>query len=141
MTRIFSSLFLILLLATAAHAGGISVIANNSFSKSALSASQVKDIYLGKTEVMDGVRLSPLDRKDSEAVKGDFLKKTLGMTGDEYKSYWVKRVFKDGGAPPSVKASSDDAIKAVKENKGAIAYVPEEDLKSKEGLKVLITIK
>lgn len=140
MKKIMAGFLISLFLSTAAHAGAIAVIANNSFSKSALTASQVKDIYLGKMEIVEGTKIQPIDHKDSEAIKKDFLGKTLNFSVSDYKGYWVKKVFKDGGSPPSVKGSADDVIKAVKEDKGSIGYVWEEDAKNIAGVKILLKI-
>ena len=139
MRKIIMGFFIVLVTAAASHAGGISIIANSSFNKNSLTMPQVKDIYLGKMEVVDGVRIQPIDQKE-ETIKQDFLKKTLDMSPDDYKSYWVRRVFREGGTPPSAKGSPEDVIKAVRDGKGSIGYVRDEDIKSKEGIKVLLTI-
>jgi ABC-type phosphate transport system substrate-binding protein len=123
---------------TMAHAG-IAVIGGSSFPKDALSIGEVKEIYTGKMEIVGGTRLKPLDQKSS--VKSDFVEKAVGMSEDDYKSYWIKRVFREGGSPPAVKASSDDVISAVKEDKGAVGYVSEDEAKGKSGIRVLLVIK
>lgn len=139
MRKIIMGFFIVLVTAAASHAGGISIIANNSFSKTSLTMPQVKDIYLGKMEVIDGVRIQPIDQKE-ENTKKVFLKKALDMSAEDYKGYWIKRVFREGGLPPAAKGSPEDVIKAVKDGKGSIGYVRDEDIKSKEGIKVLLTI-
>lgn len=139
MKKIIMGVFIVLVTAAFSHARGISIIANNSFSKNSLTIPQLKDVYLGKTEVVDGVRIQPIDQKE-ETIKQDFLKKIMDMSADDYRSYWIRRVFREGGTPPSSKGSPEDVIKAVKDGKGSIGYVRDDDIKSKEGIKVLMTI-
>lgn len=139
MRKIIMGFFIVLVTAAASHAGGISIIANGSFNKASLTPLQIKDIYLGKLEIMDGVKIKPIDQKEA-TIKNDFLHKALDMSADDYKGYWVKRVFREGGVPPAAKDSPEDVIKAVKDGKGSIGYVRDEDIKSKEGIKVLLTI-
>ncbi len=143
MTRRFLAAFVLLasivLMPLAAFAEGIAIVSGSAFPKDSLSASDVKDIYLGKTSLIGGVKVKPLDLK--AGVKSDFLQKAVGMSEDDYKGYWIKRVFREGGNPPAVKASSDDVVSAVKDEAGALGYVSESDARSKAGIKVLLVLK
>lgn len=140
--RFFASLAVlafIVLIPLTAFAEGIAVISGSSFPKDSLSASDVKDIYLGKTALISGVKVKPLDQK--AGLKSDFLQKAVGMSEDDYKGYWIKRVFREGGNPPAVKTAADDIVSAVKDEAGSIGYISESEAKSKGGIKVLLVLK
>lgn len=137
--HIIISAGLMLFIPVVTSAAEVAVISGASFPKDALTSSEVKDIYLGKAEMLDGKRLKPVDLKG--AGKKDFLEKVVGLSEDEYKSYWIKRVFREGGSPPAVKNAADDVISAVKEENGMIGYVSADEAKGKGGIKVLLTTK
>lgn len=124
-------------LPAAAYADEIAIISNSAFPRSSLTTAQVKDIYLGKIEILDGVKIKPIDQKS--ALKKDFLSKILQLNDENYKSHWIKRVFREGGAPPAVKVSTDDVLSAVNEDKCAIGYISADEAKGKSGIKVLFT--
>lgn len=140
MKKTIAALAIVLLAASASWAKGIAVVANSAFPKDSLTAAQVKDIYLGKTGLLEGTKIQPIDQKDADSIKGDFLKKVLETTADEYKVYWMKRAFREGGTPPGVKNSSDDVINTVRDGKGSIGYVWEDETKGRSGVKVILTI-
>jgi ABC-type phosphate transport system substrate-binding protein len=135
--RFIGGLLLAMLFSTAALAEEIAVIANSAFPKDALTATQIKDIYLGKVEIIGSERVKPIDQKDTHPLKKAFVGKILDMTIEDYKGYWMKRVFRDGGAPPAVKPSTEETISAVRDDKGAIGYVYAEEAKGKPGVRVV----
>ena len=137
--NIIISAGLMLFIPVVTSATEVAVITGASFPKDTMTSSEVKDIYLGKAEMLDGKRLKPVDLKG--AAKKDFLEKVVGLSEDEYKSYWIKRVFREGGSPPAVKNAADDVISAVKEENGMIGYISADEAKGKGGIKVLLTIK
>lgn len=140
MKKTLAALAIVLLTASGAWAQGIAVIANSSFPKDSLTAEQVKDIYLGKTGLIEGTKVQPVDQKDSDSIKRDFLKKVVDTSADEYKVYWMKRAFREGGSPPGVKNSSEDVINSVREGKGSIGYVWDDEARGKNGVKVIFTV-
>jgi hypothetical protein len=78
---------------SASAAGDLVVICHPSVS---LKADDVRDVYLG--EVMK------LDAK-------------------KYAGVWIKKAFRDGSAPPPLKASDAEAIAYVKQTAGGCSYV------------------
>ncbi|MBI2837106.1 MAG: hypothetical protein HYX75_02255 [Acidobacteria bacterium] len=109
----------------------IAIIVNPAFPQNELSIGEIKDIYLGRTQSMRQVRITPTDQKDSD-MQAAFLKEFVGVTLSTYKNYWLKKVFGDGAVPPRSLANSNEIIKFVSQTTGAIGYVRSGDLESGE---------
>jgi hypothetical protein len=109
----------------ACAAGELYVIANAAL---ALSAEEVRDVYLGDKQIAGGTKLVPLD---NAAQQKEFLERALKVEPAKYNALWIKKGFRDGLNAPAVKSGDTDVINAVKANPGAIGYVsaPPKDLK------------
>jgi hypothetical protein len=108
-------------------AADIFVIANPSLS---LSAGDIKDVYLGDKQIAGKTRIEAMD---NAGLQDEFLDKALGMDTRKYNTIWVKKGFRDGLSPPSVKASDLEVINAVQNRPGALGYVSSRP----QGVKVL----
>lgn len=117
----------------------IAIIVNPGFPRAELSVGEIKDIYLGRTQSMPPVRISPTDQKDS-ALQAAFLKEFVGVTLSTYKNYWLKKVFGDGAVPPRTMANSNETIKFISETPGAIGYVRSGDMQSGETRVKAVTV-
>jgi len=137
---IFGSFLIVLCLLSATHAADIAIIAGGDFPKGSLTSAEVKDIFLGNMEMIEGTKVFPLDQKDSEEIKKEFMKRIIEMSVIWYNRYWTKRVFREGGSPPAVKGTQDEVIRAVKEKKGTVGYIWKDEAKGKDGIKILLTI-
>ena len=104
-----------------------------------ISASAVKDIYLGEKTSEGGVRIKPMDQKD-EAIKKRFIEKVMGSTVDGYKAYWIKKFFQEGVTPPTSKGSPVEMIQAVSQTGGSVGYVWSDEVKGDSGVKILLKI-
>ncbi|MFC5496360.1 hypothetical protein ACFPOE_02355 [Caenimonas terrae] len=100
-----------------ALAADLYVIANPSL---ALTADDIRDIYIGDKQIADGVKLVPLD---NSAQQKDFLEKVLKLDGAKYNGIWIKKGFRDGLNAPAVKSSDAEVIATVKSTPGAVGYV------------------
>jgi len=119
----------------------IAVISGKSFPSDALTLEEVKEIYRGERQLIRGVRIKPIDQRDTQPIRGNFLNKVMNFSGDEYVTYWNNRLFREGGIPPMPKNNSADVISAVQDTDGAIGYVwLDETTAAKSDLKILITI-
>jgi len=126
---------------SAAEVKEIAVISSKSFTADALTLEEVKEIYRGEKQIIAGQRIKPIDQRDTQSIRNQFLNKVLNLSGDEYVTYWNNRLFREGGIPPIPKNSSAEVIAAVQETDGAIGYVWLTDTAdSKANLKILLTI-
>ncbi len=124
-----------------AIADDIVVIANENYPANRLTLQSVKSIYLGEKEYERSVKIKPINQKDANLIKKEFIEKALSATVDVYRSYWLKKVFKEGAIPPPSKESSQEVIKTVIYEDGAVGYVWSEEAQRETGIKVLLIIK
>lgn len=122
-----------------ANAREIVIIANKDYPLNSISASVVKNIYLGEKTSESGVKIKPMEQRD-EAIKKRFIEKIMGSSVDGYKAYWIKKFFQEGVTPPTAKGTPSEIIQAISQTSGAIGYVWEDDLKGDAGVKTLLKI-
>jgi len=117
-----------------AWAGEIVVVVNDRVAATSLSAEQVRAIFLGEFHYWDDLRAYPVTYSDQAPIMRDFLTRVLGMNINQYKSYWIKRIFREGDVPPARAASSAAVLRAVRNNDGGIGFVEEEALGAATGV-------
>jgi len=104
-------------------AADIKVIANSSVGTSAVSADELKGVFLGtKSSLSDGSHVEPVLLK-SGAVHEAFLKAYVGKTDDALNTYYRSLVFTGKGSMPKAFASDAEVVSFVEKTKGAIGYV------------------
>ena len=104
-------------LAPVARGADLYVIANAG---TAVSAADVRDIFLGDKQFAGSVKLVPVD---NAAAQDLFLAKVMKMEAAKYTSSWTKKSFRDGVSAPPVKGSDAETIEFVRQTPGAISYV------------------
>jgi hypothetical protein len=105
------------LVTLAAHAGDLFVISNSG---TRVSASDVREIFLGEKQIAGSVKLVPVD---NAAAQDQFLSKIMKMEPAKYTASWTKKSFRDGVSAPPVKGSDAETIEFVKGTAGAVGYV------------------
>jgi hypothetical protein len=105
------------------RAADVKLIANASVGASAVSADELKGVFLGtKTSLSDGSHVEPVLLK-SGAVHEAFLKGYVGKTDDALNTYYRSLVFTGKGSMPKAFASEAEVVSFVEKTKGAIGYV------------------
>lgn len=122
-----------------AYARELAVIANKDYPFDSISATTVKDIYLGDKTSEKGIKIKPMEQRDEE-IKKKFIEKVMGSTVDGYKAYWIKKFFQEGVTPPTVKGTPSEMMHAVSQASGAIGYVWVDEVRKDLGVKVLLKI-
>jgi len=107
----------LLLSSLPALAQSVAVIVNPK-NASAVSAEQISNIFLGKSNDLAGV-----DLPDGNAVREAFYHKVTGKDGAQLKAYWAKLVFTGKAQPLKEMASDADVKKYVASNANAIGYI------------------
>ncbi len=126
---------------TVAAARELAIIANKSFPAIVLTNKNVKEIYLGQREIIEGIRLKPVDQDYNQAIRKVFMQRIIMLPVDAYSTYWNNRIFQRGGIPPALRKSSEEVVKTVVETDGAIGYVWLEEAQTvATRVKVLFTI-
>jgi ABC-type phosphate transport system substrate-binding protein len=111
------------LTSAAAMADVVAVVSAKS-SITAVSKSQLADIFLGKTNRFpDGTQAAPIDQAEGSAARDEFYDKIVGKTAAQIKAYWSKIIFTGRGQPPPTVSSASEMKKRVSENPAAIGYL------------------
>ncbi len=104
-------------------AADIKVIANSGVTASAVSAEELKGVFLAtKTSLSDGSHVEPVLEKNGAAHEA-FLKEYLGKTDAALQTYYRSLVFSGKGSMPKAFSSDAEVVAYVAKTKGAIGYV------------------
>ncbi len=105
------------------QAGEIKVIANPSVGAAAISADDLKRVFLGtRSSLADGSHVEPVLAKTGPAHEA-FLKEYLGKTDGALTTYYRSLVFTGKGAMPKTLSSDEEIVSYVAKTRGAIGYV------------------
>jgi hypothetical protein len=106
-----------------ANAADIKVIANPSVGASAVSADELKGIFLAtKTSLSDGSHVEPVLEKGGPFHEA-FVKEYLGKTDAALQTYYRSLVFTGKASMPKMLGSDAEVVAYVAKTKGAIGYV------------------
>jgi len=109
-------------------AADIKVIANGSVKTDAISATEVKSVFLEEyNSLRDGTHVEPVLEKDGP-VHEAFLREYLGGTDDDLQNYYRALVFSGRGSMPKQLGSDAEVVAYVARTKGAIGYVSAETM-------------
>lgn len=133
-----SSLLIIFSLASFSFAEEVVIIVNSKGPLVNMSHGEIKGIYLGEKRFEAGVRIIPVELKDS---KDRFLTSFMNTTSKDYRILWTKKIFQDGIQPPASMTSAEEVVEIVRRESGAIGYINKKDLKDDSGIKIIKTIK
>ncbi len=111
------------LLATSTFAGDWAIVANPAVGATSVSKADLKRIYTGKKTQLGSGKVVPIMLTESNPAAAAFLQEVLGMSGAEYKKFWVDAQIKGEGSAPMTQKSSGAAVAIVSELPGGIAVV------------------
>lgn len=131
---------LCLALQSQAWAREIVVVAGPGFPVESLTREDVRDIFLGEKAILSGLRLRPMDLKDAGKVRLSFLKTFLKVSEDGYQAYWIRKVFQDGGTPPTALSSLEAAVQLLQADNAAVGFLWTEDAVKAASLRILLKI-
>ena len=90
----------------------------------ALTSSQVADIFLGKTSRFpDGSQATPIDQPEDSPVRDRFYTQVAGKSPAQVKAYWSKIIFTGRGQPPMQASNGAEVKKMIAQNPSAIGYI------------------
>ena len=140
-TIIFLSSFVALgtIFAANLYAEEIAIIVNEQGPLTQISEAEIREIYLGNMKFAGGTAIVAVHYREG-SVKDAFLSSIVKMNSREYRLYWTKKIFQEGGALPALQNSFQLIVSFVSKNKGAIGYVLRTELTDMKGIKVVATI-
>lgn len=117
------TIILFFIFVSAVFGAQYSIIISKKAPVSALSADQIRDIYLQKRHSVGDQKIIPLNLVGQDPSRIAFENAVIGMGRDRLNAYWVKQHFQ-GNSPP-ITQPSHESIKAFVQNvEGSIGYVP-----------------
>lgn len=98
-----------------------------------ITKKDIANLYLGKTNTIQGIKVTPIDSKDNKTYK-EFYQKVVKKNLSQLQAYWIKQIYAGHKQPPKRLTSTE--VKNIKTKKNFIAY-------SKDALtgKIILTIK
>ena len=119
-----------LLALSASHAdAGVVVITHASTKVQALSANEVRQIFLGASrELPDGTRIEAVEQPDASPLRHTFQETVLRKNDEQLRAWWTRVVFTGKGYPPKALGSSAEVMRRVAEKPGFIGYVDSKEL-------------
>ena len=115
---------LALSLTSGAALGDVVAVVSAKSSVTALSKSQLADIFLGKTHRFpDGAQAVPIDQAEGSTARDEFYDKVAGRSAAQLKAYWSRIIFTGRGQPPPTVSSTIEMRKRISENPAAIGYL------------------
>jgi len=99
------------------------VIANPSVAATTLTAGELSEIYLLRTNAWeDGMRIVPVNREAGSNARSVFSLRILRQQQSALNAYWDRMHFK-GMTPPLIQESDKAVLAFVQKVPGAIGYV------------------
>jgi hypothetical protein len=117
-----------------AQAADVKMIANSSVAASAISAGDIKDVFLLDKDSLGSSHVEPVLTKGG-ATHEAFIKEYLGKNDTALQAFYRSLVFTGKASMPKSLASDAEVVAYVAKTKGAIGYVS--NAASTEGVKVL----
>ncbi len=103
----------------------------------AMTASQVADIFLGRTSRFpDGRPAVPIDQAEGSVARDEFYFAYAGKSQAQLNAHWAKIVFTGRGHPPIVVANDLAVRKYLADHPGAIGYIDRKQVDS--SVKVIV---
>lgn len=88
-----------------------------------VTAEVVQKIFTGRSVVVEGVSVTPVNAKQGSDLRNQFLQTFLHQNEEKYQAYWTVRQFVGKGRQPRSLDSSKEIIDFCRANKGGIGYI------------------
>lgn len=113
----------VLMTSVASKADVVAVVSSKS-AITALSKSQVADIFLGKvSRFPDGLLAVPIDQAVGSAERNEFYAKVADRSPAQITAYWSKILFTGRGQPPTAVSNDIEMKNRIAANPSAIGYI------------------
>lgn len=88
-----------------------------------VTAEIIQKIFTGRSVVVEGVSVTPVNAKQGSEIRNQFLQTFLHQNEEKYQAYWTVRQFVGKGRQPRSLNTSQEIIDFCKNNKGGIGYI------------------
>ena len=140
MTRLRSSLFAILLAASAlATAEPLAVVVNPDSGITRLSRAEVGRLFMGaQTRFKSGLVALPVEPLNPGADRARFYQMLVNLPLPRVRSYWAQMYFSGQAQPPHQARDYQEVLEIVANSKGAVGFVAQSQVKGQ--VRVVLTL-
>ena len=137
--RTLAGTLLTLFIATGASAD-LAIISHPDYEGGALSATQVKNLFLGKRKAFpNGIKATPLNHSVGSPDRKVFFSQVLKMAEPLHRRHWKRQRATGAGDSPVELNSYKEVLRSVAETPGSISYIDTSMVN--DDVKVLFTIR
>ena len=126
--------------AASAWAGEIVVVVSAGAPVGTVSVDEVKEIYLGTLTFWGEVKVAPVGFPEGTSIQNDFLRQVMDMSERNFKTYWIKRIFREGGTPPKNVTSRQEGLEYISRTPGGIGYFRPQDVAGRSDLREVLRV-
>ena len=127
-------LFLLTILLTTFSFSNTTIYISHNNKLSKVSHTELANLYLKKSNTINGIKVIPVDSKNRELFQ-EFYQKIIQKTPKQLHAYWTKEIYRGTKLPPK-RLSSQAVKKAMKKGIPLLTYE-----KNKKTGHILISIK
>ena len=114
----------------------IAMVVSEKSGIAAISAKDVRRVYLGASVVLNGVEVKPLLNKSDKLAVEVFLQKGLFMSAEAYERQIIAHWFRGGSRPKSYE-NMTDLIAALQKDGAAITFILHETAINTSGIRII----
>ena len=124
---------------TGREKNGFQVIVHKSNTTPPLSKKEISMLFLKKKKKwLNGDPVLPVDLQQDSEVRIQFSKEIHDKKMPQLRAYWQRRIFTGTDVPPPEKATDEEILKYVHENRAAIGYISAQRAIDKYDVKKLV---
>jgi len=106
----------------------IVIIAHKDMPIQSLSQSDIQNIYLGNRQIVNDLRIIPLDHDSESPTRKEFYDDVVEMPKKQVISHWSRLIFTGKGQAPISLMGNNSILDFVRNNPNVIGYIDEEYL-------------
>ncbi len=138
--KLLGTSLLILGLLSQSSWAGVVVVVHPSVDAGAIDASQVSNIFLGKSNKLpSGNKITPIDQEEGEAPRDTFYLSVVKKDASQLNAYWSRLIFTGKGQPPKAVLDDDEVVELVASDPSVIGYISSEAVD--DSVKVILEVK
>lgn len=116
----------------------IAIIVNPDSGMGSASEKEVKQLFLGKRNEIDGQPARAIDQDEGSQTRAEFYQKVVEKTGSQLNAYWSRLIFTGKGMPPDKVLDDAEVVEMVAEESDLVGYVTPSAVT--EDVKVILVI-
>ncbi len=104
------------------------IVANHESPLTSISREQAFDLYLGRIQYVNGVKIHLIDLNDSNEFRAVFYKHLGNMNLSQVNAYWARLQFTGKVFPPTVLPDEQSVMKRIDKDINSIGYISQQQV-------------